>query len=425
MKRLAWCVVVGVGWCLPVAAAEDSQRGTIKGLKRASRTLVVTVDGKDRDFLLTFKTTFLAPGEKNEAIKFNIRYFQPGTPVQIWTKRRDDRDVVMRLRFLRLTKAPAATADTSRLILLTELGATRYQEFQGGLYPDGGNQRPADHERAGRDLAAKVGPRDPRGRPSPDGKVGLISICFSDLTHVFSLFKKHAIADPEVSPQVVLVSGPDGLTAASRIVDPAGGNRYWMKMEAELRQAGVEPRQVQVVWIAQADPHPTSKFPEHARLLQAEITQILNELSKRFPHLKLAYLSSRPYAGYARTPLGPEPFAYESAFAVKWLIGQQLKGDAVLNFDPVRGKVRAPWVSWGPYFWANGTQKRADGLFYTAEDFRGDGTHLSTSGQEKVVRLLLQFFKNDTTTQPWFLRPARPAQGPGATAAPRVKALAD
>ena len=35
---------------------------------------------------------------------------------------------------------------------------------------------------------------------------------------------------------------------------------------------------------------------------------------------------------------------------------------------------------------------------------RGAGTHQSPSGQRKVGKLLLDFFKSDSTTRPWFLR---------------------
>src|SRR5262249_61929065 len=105
-----------------------------------------------------------------------------------------------------------------------------------------------------------------------------------------------------------------------------------------------------------------------------------------------------------RTRLNPEPYAYESGFSVKWLIEKQLAGDRELNHDPDRGKVRAPWLSWGPYLWANGTTKRADGFWYDQSDFAGDGTHPSAAGQRKVAGELLKFFKSDTTARPWFVK---------------------
>jgi hypothetical protein len=133
--------------------------------------------------------------------------------------------------------------------------------------------------------------------------------------------------------------------------------------------------------------------------------RIVRLIAERFPHARLCYLSSRTYGGYATTRLNPEPYAYESAFAVKWLIEKQIRGEADLNYDPARGPVKSPWLSWGPYLWANGETKRDDGFSYTRDDFVGDGTHQSPSGQRKVGKLLLEFFTSDATTQSWFLAP--------------------
>jgi hypothetical protein len=59
----------------------------------------------------------------------------------------------------------------------------------------------------------------------------------------------------------------------------------------------------------------------------------------------------------------------------------------------------------GPYLWANGPTKRADGFSYTEADFSpGDGTHESAAGQEKVGQELLKLFGSDSTTEPWLGR---------------------
>src|SRR5439155_18736621 len=199
-----------------------------------------------------------------------------------------------------------------------------------------------------------------------------------------------------------------GMTAAmtQNPDDGGSGTRYWATVDQRLKEAGVTRAQVQAVWVKQADARPTTGFPAYAQTLQAELTRIVQVLAARFPNLKLTYLSSRTYGGNAKTPLNPEPYAYKSGFAVKWLIEQQLKGDPALNYDPKKGPVKAPWLNWGPYLWANGTARRADGFRYEESDFGGDGTHQSPRGQEKVGKLLLHFFKADTTTRGWFVKKA-------------------
>lgn len=300
---------------------------------------------------------------------------------------------------------PAAfRVDTSAFKPLTELGAGEYKGFTGGLYPGGANQRPPAHEAAGVALAKQVQPLNADGKPDPAGRIVLLSIGMSNATQEFSTFKRLADPDPDRNPLVVIVDGAQGGQTAARIMDPeTTGRQFWAVVEQRLKAAGVTPAQVQAAWIKEADANPRDPFPGHARTLQRELAVIVQHMRQRFPNLKLVYLSSRIYAGYARTPLNPEPFAYETGFAVKWLIEDQIKGEAALNFDPARGEVKAPWLSWGPYLWANGTTRRADGLFYEESDLAGDGTHPSASGCRKVAGLLLDFFKSDSTAKPWFV----------------------
>ena len=125
---------------------------------------------------------------------------------------------------------------------------------------------------------------------------------------------------------------------------------------------------------------PQTVSPEDRRRF-AEI-KARHDRGTRFPNLKQGFLTSRIYAGYASTPLNPEPHAYETAFADKWLIAEQIAGKSDLQ----------PWLAWGPYLWADGMKPRQDGLIWTREDLGPDGTHPSPSGQAKVAKLLLEFF---------------------------------
>lgn len=320
--------------------------------------------------------------------------------------------VLLSFAVLSLTVSAQDAIQASKLKPLPELGREKYQGFAGGLYPDGTNERPPAHEKAGLALAKEVRPLDANGKPSHDGKIVFLSVGMSNTSQVFSAFKRLADADKDRNPRVMVVNGAQGGMTAARIQDPDDGKsgaKYWATVDQFLKAANVTPAQVQVVWIKQADAGPKSGFPAYAKTLQAELAKIVQILPKRYPNVKLVYLSSRTYAGYATTGLNPEPYAYESGLSVKWLIEDQIKGEAALNFDGAKGKVRASWLSWGPYLWANGKTKNAEGLSYDVEDFAKDGTHPSPQGQRKVAEHMLRFFKTDSTARLWFRAPeARP-----------------
>jgi hypothetical protein len=142
--------------------------------------------------------------------------------------------------------------DTSKLIPLTDLGTKEYQAFRGGLYPDGKNERPAGHEAAGRKLAKTIEPLDPEGKPSPQGKIVLLGVGFSNTLQSFQGFMQVAAGDREINPQVVLVNGAVGgvpASVAQREDGEIGGKKYWPIVNDRLKAAGVTPKQVQVAWI--------------------------------------------------------------------------------------------------------------------------------------------------------------------------------
>jgi hypothetical protein len=64
---------------------------------------------------------------------------------------------------------------------------------------------------------------------------------------------------------------------------------------------------------------------------------------------------------------------------------------------------KAPWLSWGPYLWANGDKPRKDGWSFRRTDFRDDDQmHHSPEGMRKLGAELVRFFKTDPTTRGWF-----------------------
>jgi hypothetical protein len=177
----------------------------------------------------------------------------------------------------------------------------------------------------------------------------------------------------------------------------------WSDAMRRLQAAGVTPAQVQVAWIKLANAGPKGALKQHGQQLYRDTLTVLQNAQKRFPNLKIAYLSSRTFGGYSEGRLNPEPYAYEGAFAVRWLIRDQIDGEPRLNADPAKGPIRSPVLLWGPYLWANGpTPRKSDGLVWLPDDFGNDFTHPSRAGREKVAKLLLEFFANDPLAKPWF-----------------------
>jgi hypothetical protein len=311
--------------------------------------------------------------------------------------------------------------DTAK-IPLTDLLAQTYYGYPGGIYPGGLNQPPADHDSAARAWRNKIQPLDVNGDESPFGKYVLISIGMSNTTQEWCsqssgppcaswTFMGKAAADPSVNHYtLVIVNGAaDGQDAPAWT--SASSPNYDRIKTARLAPLGLSENQVQAVWVKLQDPKPSVSLPADsadAKVLLTNLGLVLRALRVRYPYLRIVFLSSRAYGGYATTDLNPEPYAYESGFAVKWAIESQInemRGQpwiqraGTLNYT----KKLAPLIVWGPYLWASGTTRRSDGFFWNREDFEEDGTHPSQSGETKVAGMLMDFFKNSPYAKCWFV----------------------
>ena len=294
-----------------------------------------------------------------------------------------------------------AARDSTGVAALPDLGKGTYKGETGGLYPAGRNTPPPAHLQAGMKLAREIVPLDAQGHKANEGKIVLLSIGMSNTTQETRSFMELAAHEKEINPKLVIVDGAQGGQTAAITAKPEAN--YWKVVDERLGESGVTREQVEVVWLKQANAGPKAEFPQEVKKLQSDIVATLHNLHDKFPNLKIAYLSSRIYAGYAASPLNPEPHAYETGFAVKWLIADQIDQKPELNYDPAKGVVRSPWLAWGPYLWADGVKARADGLVWNRENLGPDGTHPSVSGRKKVAEQLLRFLKSDTTARPWFV----------------------
>jgi hypothetical protein len=301
---------------------------------------------------------------------------------------------------------------TTPMVPLTDLGTGKYLTAEGGLYMNGSNVMPSSHDADGIAFAQSIQPLDANGNPDPtNGKIGLLSIGISIAYDNFQTFVIDATADPAVNKALVYVPGAQPRVGA---IDWAYvGHPAWNDIfEYFLPQSGATGPQVQVAWVEEVDSQPSGKYPNDMVTLQAHMESTAQNLHTLFPNLKLAFFNSREYAAYSNGLPGsgsndPEPYAYESAFAVRGMILDQINGVAAMNYNAAAGPVMAPWVAWGPYTWANGMIAREDGQVWPCQNFESDGTHTSQpgGGTEKVANQLMNFLKTQDVTSSWFLAP--------------------
>ncbi len=295
------------------------------------------------------------------------------------------------------------------LVPLSDMGATAsYKGEDGGLYGEGRNEPDPEHQKIIQKALAEIGPRNAAGKRSPEGKIVMISVGMSNTSREFGPFIRAANADQRKSPDVVIVNCAQGSRAALQWVEMED---VWQGIERNLERNRVTVNQVQAAWVKLTEMAPSKygAFPKHAEFFKGNLIKIIQRLKVTCPNLQIIYFSSRVYAGYAvgDRSLNPEPYAYEGAFAMRWLIRDQIKGDRELNYDPSKGPVKAPLLLWGPYLWTDGMKPRGDGLVWPPEFLDFDGVHPSDKGKAQITSMLLDFFTTNRNAKPWFTGDSR------------------
>jgi len=161
-----------------------------------------------------------------------------------------------------------------------------------------------------------------------------------------------------------------------------------------------------------------------------------------WPNVKMIFLLSRTFGGYATVPLSPEPYAYEYGFATKQLVYCQMLqqatgvvpvqngpcgaagdlGYTVADLIANGGQSKAPMLLWGPSWWAAGATPCGNctpttggaQVTWLSSDFCGptdptiscdslnDFTHPNQSGVTKAADVLLNFFNAANPYTPWW-----------------------
>lgn len=291
--------------------------------------------------------------------------------------------------------------NTSGYPAINDLGAGTYKGVTGGLYPDGKNEMPEIYAEWGIQIARSIRPLNERGEMSETGTILFLSIGMSNTTMEFRTFMQLADTLNNLNDHLTLIDGAIGGYDIKKITHPA--TDYWQKVNERLKEKGYTRHQVQIVWFKEAEAGSKDNlFPDHPLRIKKKFDEAVKILSVYFPNLKMIYLSSRIYAGYATVKLNPEPYAYYSGWSIKWLIEDEINtANRLINSE----NISFPFLSWGPYLWADGMNKRGDGIHWTIDDFATkDRTHPSETGTQKVAGMLFQFFTTDRIAKEWFLK---------------------
>ena len=307
-------------------------------------------------------------------------------------------------------------------VALTDLGQRTYYGHQGGIYPNGMNQPPPDHDSAARAQRNRIRALDVNGDESPFGKYVLLSIGNATTSQEWCsassappcggwTFMGRAALDPAINrASLVIVNGAEQSDSSAGWTSATSPNYDRIKI-GRLNPLGLSENQVEVVWLNLEASHPKYSLPgdsADAWSFEVQLGQVVRSLRIRYPQLLMVFVSSRIYGGYDSTAYNPEPFAYEEGFSVKWLIESQImemRGSAAsapagtLNY----ANKSAPLLMWAPYLWANGMTPRADSTFWSRVDFEPDGLHPSQLGENKAAGMLLEFFKSMPYTKCWFM----------------------
>lgn len=297
--------------------------------------------------------------------------------------------------------------DSTGLIPISNLLEGYYNGFQGGLY-FGSNTKPAKHSINLNKVISNITPLNNDGISDPtNGKLVLLSIGASNPKTEFEAFMKIADTLVIINPYLTIVNGCVGGKSLQKIKDST--ENYWKSVSKELSINGVNPKQVQIIWLEEDNTQTKNyDFPSAPLELMSEFKELFKTLLHFYPNLQICYLNGRGYSGYVDelSTAGPGlryPRDYYNGWTLKWLIEDQINGDTTLNYMGVDRK--APLLDWSAYLWTDGNIPRNDGLFWECPtDFKPeDGLHWSPIGNIKAAEKIFERFSTDAEARKWFL----------------------
>jgi len=318
-------------------------------------------------------------------------------------------------------------APNSGLTPFLDLQTGTYMGYQAGLYPGGTNTLTGPHLKSGKTIAKGIKPLDGDGNVNfGDGVVLVAGFGPSVPGHIYNKFVEHVRTPSEKYDMNPCMDAINLCVGGKDISYPTSDSlyvAYWEGLVQNVYDVGYTPQQVQIGWMyfnAKGLTEPPA-FPGKSLEMEELYIQFINKAKEYFPNLKIMYMSSRHWGGFADTTITEyyslaEPASYQNSWSVKWTVEAQINGtEPRLQYKGAAPK--APYILWGPNFWCDGELKRMwDDKKYICElSFdEDDGYHLSDQQDSKDALDILdvmyfgevgkQFTKNSATWEfcvPW------------------------
>ncbi len=273
-----------------------------------------------------------------------------------------------------------------------------YQGLETGLYPGAKNEMPEAHRKAGERIAAALRPLDKDGKPDEaGGRILALVMGHSNCSMYFgALGRRLAERAAELHPRFELLNAAVGGQQLPQLVRLQGP--VWDKAQTLAAREGYAPAQVQVLFLhttwhgannrGQAPPGP---FPETLKQMQKDMVTVIGHVLKLYPNVRIAYITADGFRHFTNF----EPHVWREAFAMKWLIESQIKGEAGTAFE---GEKRGlPWLAWGPYIWDNSWGR----------DSFTDGVHPARKSLDIFVEKYWNHLATDSVSRAWLARPKK------------------
>lgn len=303
--------------------------------------------------------------------------------------------------------------DSTGLIPLTDMGYTRYGPFRGGLYPYFMNDIPETHLNKGKALSNAMVPLNNVGDVDwENGNVLVIGMGGSTASNAYNAMVDslktwdYVGVNPCLKLKGLFYGGKDLTT----MIDTTSTD-YWDYLQEKIDARGDTWDNIQIVWMQTHTELPIDDSILYIKTTVNQYITLLQRIQDSMANVKQVFFTGFHYTGYTHPSHElyealAEPKAYWGNLAIKVLIERQIAGDPALAFEGPDKKV--PWISWGPYWWADGTNPRAiDGLTWSCEEYRDDDTgggfHLEESGKGKEAMMFIDFLESNLVTGKWYL----------------------